>query len=257
MENFDPNYFLPNNKNSQAESISIDPELKNKFDRVLAKVAPEFRQEPNPMFTRFPDQSFGIYELNYDRYARRSNFDELGFSPYRDNDALYNSEANFMGELWRGIQGAAMLTGSGALDMLNGTADLLSGDVEGWWAPDVSAAKSFEEINRIYGSTKGGTTGFISNGVLQTGFIGGMILGSIPETVALGLLTAEAGGVGAWAKIAQTICRGAKVADAAMDAAKVAKAAQTTKAAASTVLQNVDNVAGASKIASWLSTTSP
>ena len=254
MENFDPNYFLPNNQNSQAESISIDPELKNKFDRVLAKVAPEFRQEPNPMFTRFPDQSFGLYELNYDRYARRSNFDELGFSPYRDNDALYNSESNFMGELWRGIQGAAMLTGSSSLDMIKGTMDLVTGDWEGFIAPDVSAAKSFEEINRVYGSTKGGTTGFISNGVLQTGFIGGMILGSLPETVALGLITAEAGGVGAWAKIAQTIGRGAKVADATLDAAKIT---QTAKVGTSAILQNADNVAGANKVASWLSTTAP
>jgi hypothetical protein len=242
--------------NTNAGKPNIDSETLARFDRVLAKVAPEFRPEPNPLFTRFPNENFGLYETNYERYARRSNFDELGFSPYRDNDAIYNAEANFAGELWRGLQGAAMLTGSTTLDMLKGTGDLLTLDFKGFMAPDIGAAAEFEDINRIYGSTKGGATGFIANGATQLGFIGGMVLGSLPESVALALATGEAGGVGGFLNIGRKIGQGLRIIDKAGDAATAARSAQAA-ANTSSVLKNAETIRGASSVANWLSATSP
>jgi hypothetical protein len=251
---FNANPLFPNTSNPKVSGIS--PELLADFNSALAQAAPEFRPEPNPLFTRFPNENFGLYETNYERYARRSNFDELGFSPYRDNDAIYNAEANFAGELWRGLQGAAMLTGSTAFDMLKGTGDILTLDFKGLMAPDMGAAAEFEDINRIYGSTKGGATGFIANGATQLGFIGGMVLGSLPESAALAFATAEAGGAAGFLNIGRKIGQGLRIIDKAADATAAAKAAQAASAT-STVLKNAETVRGAGAVADWLATTSP
>ena len=249
-----PNTPMPSKEGGP--SLKIDPENKKFFDLALANSAPEFRAEPNPMFTKFPDQHFGIYQTNYERYARRSNFDELGFSPYRDNDAIYNAEANWVGELWRGIQGASMLAGSSAIDMFGGTVDIVTGNWGNLLTPDDKAAGDFQEINRLYGSTAGGATGFISNGVLNAGFIGGMIIGSLPESIVLGLATAEAGGAAGWANIGSKVLRGSAILNKLRRVGRVTQAAETVTTASS-VLRAAETAQGASQIATWLTRNSP
>jgi hypothetical protein len=183
-----------------------------------------------PLFTEYADQPFGLYETNYFRYANRSSFDRLGFSPFVDNEAIYNADASWYGEIGRGIRGAVALTGVSALDTLRSTGDLLRGDWESFISPDTSTALEFSDIMSRYGSTKGGATGFIANNLISTGFVTGMVLGSIPEYAAEALITAEAGGVGAFAGIANTgrkIFSGLRTADKALDAVKAGRKAST------------------------------
>jgi hypothetical protein len=194
--------------------------------------------EPEPLFKQYEPTPFSTYETNYFRYARRSNFDELGFSPYRDNDSLYNAESNFFGETWRGLQGAALTAFNTGLDGWAETANILAGNyssVSDWWnSYDEGAAEAFGDVNRIYGSTKGGATGFLANGILNTGFVGGMILGSLPELAVETVLTLESGGSGALAglaraglKTAKGFKRGAAAIDDVADVAKASRKAQS------------------------------
>src|SRR6056300_1581127 len=52
-----------------------------------------------PLFTEYADRPFGLYETNYFRYANRSSFDRLGFSPFIDNESIYNDDASWYGEI--------------------------------------------------------------------------------------------------------------------------------------------------------------
>ena len=62
----------------------------------------------------------GYKNMNFDRYYKHNDFDELGFSPYRDNEALYNEKGswwddfNRMGREWGGLAlaGAKSVWGS-------------------------------------------------------------------------------------------------------------------------------------------------
>lgn len=67
---------------AESEINDIDPELKSKFDRALEQTSKEFRDEPTPLFQRFPDRSYGIEETDYDRFSTSACFKDLGFTPY-------------------------------------------------------------------------------------------------------------------------------------------------------------------------------
>lgn len=216
--------------------------------------------QPQPIFQQFDPVPFSTYQTNYYRYARRNNFDELGFSPYGDNDSIYNAESNFFGETWRGLQGAAITAFNTGLDGWEETANIISGGYGGfseWWnSYDEGSAMDFADVNRIYGSTKGGATGFIANGVLNTGFVGGMLIGSLPELAVEALITAEAGGTGALAGVVKAIGRGAKGLNRGRKALdEVADVAKDARKAQSTILENANNRQAASGLANAMNST--
>lgn len=192
-----------------------------------------------PLFTEYPDRPFGLAETEYFRYANRWNFDELGFSPYRDNETIYNAESTFLGEMGRGLHGAMLVGGNTFMDMLGGTADLLQGDWEGFFEPNTGSAQRFSDVMLKYGSRKGGATEFLSNNLINVGFMGGMIVEGILETAVVTLATEGFGTLPELGKIGLNITRGIKAGEAAVEAAKGAKtaaqAASATKGAASAV----------------------
>jgi hypothetical protein len=87
---FNDNYYvgyvkksdLTSSIKSESDITGIDPELKSLFDKSLEQASKEFRDEPTPLFQRFPDQSFGIKETDYDRFSTSICFNDLGFKPY-------------------------------------------------------------------------------------------------------------------------------------------------------------------------------
>jgi hypothetical protein len=44
------------------------------------------------MFQRYPNESFGLYETNYERFANSCCFEELGFSPYNRGTSEYEGQ---------------------------------------------------------------------------------------------------------------------------------------------------------------------
>ena len=161
----------------------------NKID--AAKIAPG---QAVPLIEIKAPQPFGLHETNYYRYARRSNFDELGFTPYADNESLYNAHSSAWGEISRGLQGMLLNTAATAADMAEGTYDLITGNWGSMFESDPAAAARFEEINSLYGSTEGGVQGFLANNAINLGFMAGMVVEGIGEgIVASAFLGPEAG----------------------------------------------------------------
>ena len=173
----------------------------NKID--AAKIAPG---QAAPLIEIKAPQPFGLHETNYYRYARRSNFDELGFTPYADNESLYNAHSSAWGELSRGLQGMLLNTAATAADMAEGTYDLITGNWGSMFESDPAAAARFEEINSLYGSTEGGVQGFLANNAINLGFMAGMVVEGIGEgIVASAFLGPEAGLGTVGARIGQAV----------------------------------------------------
>lgn len=195
----------------QAAAIS-DP-------KEMARVAPG---TPAPLIEIKAPQPFGLHETNYYRYARRSNFDELGFTPYADNEALYNSQSSAWGEVGRGLQGMLLNTATTAADMAEGSYDLITGNWGNMFESDPVAAARFEDINRIYGSTEGGVQGFLANNAINLGFMTGMILEGIGEGVVASAILGPEAGVGVLGTRVARGVRGLMGIDDAVKAARVA-----------------------------------
>jgi hypothetical protein len=179
--------------NNQFGSMQVTPEPIpiGSDDPVFRKAAKQFdvtspnyqftKVDPKPLVSIKNPEPFGLYESNYYRYARRSNFDELGFSPYADNETLYNNNSTVLGEIGRGLMGMAINTGVTAMDSFESTYDMVTGNWGNLFESDRSSAIKFSDINRVYGSTEGGVTGFIANNAINFGFVTGMMASMIPD----------------------------------------------------------------------------
>lgn len=165
-------------------SVPVDPLLDKLFRENSPSNPnwqPTFSAEPKALVEMKTPTPFGVHETNYYRYARRSNFDELGFTPYADNEALYNANSSAWGEIGRGLQGMLINTATTAADMAESSYDLITGNWGTMFDADPAAAQRFEDINRIYGSTEGGVQGFLANNAINLGFMTGMVLEGIGE----------------------------------------------------------------------------
>ena len=135
----------------------------------------------------------------YKRYSAygQEKFDEIGFSPVRDNEAIFNERTtkwndftrmmnhSFVPLVWQGIK-----SGPKSLwKMAHG--DFTSGDLED--------AELYEEASAIGQSTKGGGFGFINNAFMNFGYTAGIITEILAEEGAAFLIGAglTATGIGA------------------------------------------------------------
>jgi hypothetical protein len=130
----------------------------------------------------------GWKNTNYERYYSSPQFKNLGFSPYRNNEAVYNDKSSWwddfnrmrgqwMGLAWNGVKSAGV-------GELFGSAD--------------DSADSFEKAMSIGSSTQKGVGAFMTNLTLNSAYTLG-IMGEIAvENLALGVLdVATFGGSGA------------------------------------------------------------
>ena len=116
----------------------------------------------------------------YERYAEHPDFDELGFTPFRNNEELYNQNSSWLDEIRVASGQWATLAGLGFKDAL-GFGDLT----------DPDTATDYERAMAIGSSSKGGFTGFITNLYLNSGYSVG-ILGEL-AVEEIGLLLGEIG----------------------------------------------------------------
>ena len=137
-----------------------------------------------------------LYSNQYvDRYEAHDDFQQLGFSPFRDNETLYNANSSWWDEMSRASSQWWSMTKLGFADAMS------FGDTT-----DSSAAKSMQRSMAIGSSSKGGVGGFTTNLFLNSGYTVG-ILGELAmeELVMLGgqaLAGATAWGHGGTANVA-------------------------------------------------------
>lgn len=136
-------------------------------------------------------QNSHIQNQFYDRYANHSEFKNLGFNPFRDNESLYNAHTSTWEEMGRASSQWMTLTGLGMQDAF-GFGDL----------SDREVAKEYEEAMAIGSSSMGGVGGFMSNLYLNSGYTVGIMaelaleeLAMAAGQAALGTATAASGGI--------------------------------------------------------------
>jgi hypothetical protein len=171
----------PGLKQVKAPSIEyVDALLnKSKYD-IATKSDPYFFARP----TSFNSSKYG---LNYDRFYSHPKFKELGFSIYRDNEALYNAKSTWsddfrrMGSKWLGLAwqgGAGMFKNWGKFGAFGEAQD----------------AAEMEHDLSVAMSSKGGAGAWATNFLANSAYTVGIIGEIAAEEIALWGATALTGG---------------------------------------------------------------
>ena len=126
----------------------------------------------------------------YERYKEHPMFKELGFSPFRDNEQIFNEKDSTFDQLRRASGAWASLTGIAFKDAAT-------------WGElsDTDTAKDFEHAMAVGSSSEGGVGGFATNMFVNSGYTSGIMLEMAAESlaifgveVALGIATVGSGG---------------------------------------------------------------
>jgi len=199
--------YVPGALAKKANAIVIANQDQNEYSRVYA-------YDAGPSGNAF-----------YKRYAAygQEKFDKIGFSPLRDNEALFNSQTTKMDDFTRMMTNSFVpLFTRGFVSGPKSLVKMMQGD----FSADLQDARAYEEAAAIGQSTKGGIGGFLNNTAMNFAYTAGIISEAILEETAAALLTAGTGGAGAGVLFASTansfknILRGVKGLDLAMDAGK-------------------------------------
>jgi len=147
----------------------------------------------------------------YKRYQAygQDKFDEIGFSPIRDNEALFNARTTQWDDFSRMMTNSFVpLFTRGFLSGPKSLGKMLTGDFTG---TDLEDAAAYEEASAIGQSSKGGFGAFTSNAMMNFAYSAGIITEAVLEEVALGLATVGTAGIAAPALFARTAANVARV----------------------------------------------
>lgn len=143
----------------------------------------------------------------YKRYAAygQKKFDEIGFSPLRNNEANFNANTT----KWENF--STMMTHSfvplftrGFVSGPKSLGKMLTGD---FTSGDLEDARIYEEAAAIGQSSKGGIFGFVNNTIMNFGYTAGIITEAVAEEAAGALLAAPTGGTSLFATTANNLLK--------------------------------------------------
>jgi len=135
---------------------------------------------------------------NFDRYHSHGNFKKLGFSPFRDNEKLYNDNSTWADDFGRASGQYMGLAFTGATGMLKNWGSLMSD------APDTGSAWDMEKAMAVGMSSKEGFGAAFTNFYLNSAYTVGIIGEIALEEIALGLATGASGGAAGGLAISRT-----------------------------------------------------
>lgn len=167
---------------------NIAEDIANSFTSAVKSLQPKAASEKYGATHAYDADYTGVF---YDRYADMTNvFDKYGFSPWRDNEKLYNDNSSWLDRFKRSASNSMSLAGISFKGALPWNA----------WSSDISkddAVAQERAFGRGYDS-KGGFGSFMNNQVLNSGFTVGMLAEfgaeSIVEGAASLLLAPESAG---------------------------------------------------------------
>ena len=185
----------------------------------------------------------GVNDLDYDRFYNHPNFSQLGYSPFRDNETLYNSNASWFDDFNRMRTQWMGLAGEGFKSMLEQWKNPLD------FSPNTEMAKSFEKGMGIAMSTKPGFGAKFTNFLGNSGYTVGILADLVAEEAVLVGATWAAGGLDA------PITAPAMTGVLARNLARITKGTQYVKdvqaahkaSTAAHALKNLNNLAETSK----------
>jgi hypothetical protein len=144
-------------------------------------------------------------------YATGDLYNKLGFSPYRDNESLYNNNMTFGDQFTRAAKQWDNLVGVGFMSGLRSWKTMFTDPL----APDIEGARDMERYTSIGSSSAGGLGGFFTNTFLNSAYTVGVGANLLAENLALM-------GVGTAVKGVTTALRAPAMLEKAMGAFKSA-----------------------------------
>jgi len=200
--------YLPGRNDVNTESLKPELATQEQIQNLLYNSGFQAVEEAYDQNFMGKNHLFGsgIEHHQFDRYHAHWDYDKLGFSPFRDNEALYNENTNWGKEVLRAAPQFAKLARLGFADALT------FGD-----ATDTKTAAEFEKAMAIGQSNTGGVGAFTSNLFLNAGYTVGIISELAAEEAVMavgGFFTGgSTWGIGAMraGRAAQKIYKGAKL----------------------------------------------
>jgi hypothetical protein len=115
-------------------------------------------------------------------------FERIGFSPFKDNEKIFNEGVSGAAELKRSlVHGFAPLFIRGFVSGPKSLGKMAQGD----FGEDEEEAEAYAEASAIASSTRGGITGFVGNMLTNFGYTAGIITEAIAEEVLTAGLSTE------------------------------------------------------------------
>jgi len=171
--------------------LSFAESLARKFESTTPKANPYYSLQP---FTYSGDSDANLFE----RYHSTGDvYDKLGFSPYRNNEELYNKNMTLGNEFVRAAKQWDDLVGVGFMSGVRSWNTLFTDPL----SPDLKGAEDMKHIMAVGSSGKGGIGGFFINTFLNSGYTVGIGADFLAEELALAGVTALTGGSGGGAMI--------------------------------------------------------
>ena len=143
----------------------------------------------------------------FQRYAvfGQKTFDEIGFSPFKDNDAAFNAQTSWLDRTQRSVvHGFAPLFATGFVSGPKSLGRMLTGD----FSDDPEDAAKYARAAAISQDTSGGAGAFFNNTLMNFGYSAGIMVEAIAEELAFSALSGGAGGALNLGRFASQIGRG-------------------------------------------------
>jgi hypothetical protein len=198
--NSNPNKKLSVKEQGQALAADMDMFIKSNQDKNSYAKVNVYNAGPS-------GNSF------YKRYAAygQKKFDEVGFSPTRDNEAMYNAHTTMGDDFTRMMKNSFMpLLARGFVSGPKSLIKMLQGD----FSADLDDARAYEEAAAIGQSSKKGFGAFFNNTAMSFAYTAGIISEAILEEVAGTLLAPVTGGGSFFAATANNARKVGKIGDA-------------------------------------------
>ena len=133
---------------------------------------------------------FDAKKSNIDRYLGygKSTFNRVGFTPFIDNEKIFNEKTTIFNDLGRMSAVFGSLAYEGAVGGYRSMGSVLSGD--DFFSPDDKTAEGFDKANAIGMSSRGGIGGFANNFILNSAYTVGIGVSILAEEMAMAGLEA-------------------------------------------------------------------
>tara|TARA_R110000868_G_scaffold22088_8_gene90902 strand:+ start:2040 stop:8885 length:6846 start_codon:yes stop_codon:yes gene_type:complete len=145
----------------------------------------------------------------YDRYHAfgQKTFDEIGFSPFKNNDAAFNAQTSWLDRTQRSVvHGFAPLFATGFVSGPKSLGRMLQGD----FSDDPEDAAKYARAAAIAQDTSGGFGAFFNNTLMNFGYSAGIMSEAIVEELAISAATGGIGGALNFGRFASKMARGAR-----------------------------------------------
>ncbi len=179
---------------------NAQPVPMNNADKAKARMNAAFSNayvDDDAKYNKLTSFNASHHGKNFERYYAHPKFKELGFSPWRDNEAFYNKNSSLWDDSLRGIKATGQLMGLAFSESFKNWGSLFS------MKPNIEAADKMERIMSVGSSSRDGIGAKLINFGVNTGYVLGTVSEIIAEEVALAAITAglAASGVGAPAAV--------------------------------------------------------